>query len=50
MKVKKSGDKTLKWTFGYYIFLNSSECETAAFIQCLIYQDWHNQLLNTINK
>ena len=24
--------------------------ENAAFIQGLIYQDWHNQLLNTINK
>ena len=24
--------------------------ENAAFIQVLIYQDWHNQLLNMINK
>ena len=24
--------------------------EYAAFIQVLIYQDWHNQILNTINK
>ena len=33
---KKNGDKTLKWTFGYNIFFNSSEHETAAFIQVLI--------------
>ena len=25
MRVKKSGDKTLKWTFGYYNFFTPSE-------------------------
>ena len=25
MRVKKTGDKTLKWTFGYYNFFTSSE-------------------------
>ena len=43
----------LKWTFGYIItFLTQASVifiqENAAFIQVLIYQDWHNQLLNTI--
>ena len=51
---KKYADKTLKLTFGYYNFLNSSEQlifiqKNAVFIQVLIYQDQHNQLLNTIN-
>ena len=44
----------LKWTFGYYNCFNSRKHdfmrENAAFIQLLIYLDWHNQLLNTINK
>ena len=43
----------LKWTFGYYNFLTQASVifiqENTAFIQVLIYQDWHNQLLNTIN-
>ena len=43
---KKSGDKTLKWTQVSVIFIQ----ENTAFIQVLIYQDWHNQLLNLINK
>ena len=38
----------------YYNFLTQVSMifiqENAAFIQVLIYQDWHNQLLNTINK
>ena len=50
---KKYGDKTLKWMFRYYNFLTQASVifiqENAAFIQVLIYQDWHNQLLNTIN-
>ena len=50
---KKYGDKTLKWMFGYCNFLTQASVifiqENAAFIQVLIYQDWHNQLLNTIN-
>ena len=44
----------VKWTFRYYNFLVTqvsviSIQENAAFIRVLIYQDWHNQLLNTIN-
>ena len=39
--------------FRYYNFLTQASVifiqENAAFIQVLIYQDWHNQLLNTIN-
>ena len=55
MRVKKYGDKTVKWTFGYYNFFVTHVSvifirENAAFIHVLIYQDWHNQLLNTINK
>ena len=50
----KNGDKTLKWTLGYYIFLTQASVifiqENAAFIQVLIYEDWHNQLLNTIKS
>ena len=51
---KKNGDKMLKWALGFFFFFHLSERdfqENAAFIQVLIYQDWHNQLLlNTINK
>ena len=40
--------------FRYYNFLPQASVifiqENAAFIQVLISQDWHNQLLNTINK
>ena len=45
----------LKWTFGYYnFFLPQASVifiqENVAFIQVLIYQAWHNQLLNKINE
>ena len=51
---KKYGDKTVKWTFGYYNFFVTYVSmifirENAAFIHVLIYQDWHNKLLNMIN-
>ena len=49
---KKFGDKMLKWTFRYYNFFSSERdfhSRNAAFNQDLIYQDRHNQLLNTIN-
>ena len=46
----------VKWTFRYYNFLVPVTHvsvifiqENAVFIHVLIYQDWHNQLLNTIN-
>ena len=43
----------LKRTFGYYNFFSQVSVifiqENAAFNQVLTYQDWHNQLLNTIN-
>ena len=43
----------LKWTFGYYNFFSQVSVifiqENAAFNQVLIYQGWHNQLLNTMN-
>ena len=44
----------LKWTCGYYNFFLTEVSvifiqETAAFNQVLTYQDWHNQLLKTIN-
>ena len=43
----------LKWTFGYYNFFSQVSVifihENASFNQVLTYQDWHNQLLNTIN-
>ena len=51
---KTYGDKTVKWMFRYYnsfvthvsvIFIR----ENASFIPVLIYQDWHNKLLNTVN-
>ena len=50
----KSNDSTKmvikrKWTFGYYLTQESVVFiqENVAFIQVLIYEDWHNQLLNT---
>ena len=43
----------VKWTFGYYKFFSQASVifiqENATFNQVLIYQDWHNQLLDTIN-
>ena len=43
----------LKGTFGYYNFFSQVSVifiqENAAFNQVLIYQGWHNQLLNTMN-
>ena len=51
---KKYGDKTVKWMFGYYNFFVTHVNvifipENAAFIHVLIYHDWHNKLLNTMN-
>ena len=43
----------LKWTFRYYNFFSQVIVifiqENVAFNQVLTYQDWHNQLLNTMN-
>ena len=55
MKVKNMVIKTVKWTFGYNSFFVTHVNvifirENAAFIHVLIYQDWHNKLLNTINE
>ena len=50
MRVKKNGDKTLKWTFGYNIFLTQASVIFIQQKQVLIYWDWHNQLLNVVNK
>ena len=51
---KKFGEKTVK-IYGCSDIVIFSQAgviiiqENAAFKQVLIYQDWHNQLLNTIN-
>ena len=43
----------LKWTFRYYNFFSQVSVifiqENVAFNQVLTYQDWHNQLFNTMN-